>query len=202
MTALIKNAFSFAAAKFQETYERFPLAVLCIAIFYTLGNFDLPLPEGWGWIMYLLSYCGAFWLVSVKLFAESHGLSTKISTVISLATFLPIAYLALVSQVISYDALSYAFPALFVLMFIAPFLRRDVKFKEMRQFYNQFWGHIGKIIPVVFLIFLIALAVFFWLYPVFGIPKHRHAFAPLSDIILSLLFPLMALMGIPKLQNG
>ena len=191
----------FAGGNFQKTFERFPLAVICIAGFYVLGLFDLPLPHGWGWVIILLSYCGVFWLVSIKLYAEAHGLSRRVSTAISLASFLPIAYLALVSHVISSDALGYSFPALFALMFVAPFLRRNVKFKEIGQFYSQFWGHIGRTIPIVFLLFMIALAVFFWLYPVFGVPRHRSAFSPLSEIIICLLFPMMALMGVPKVQR-
>jgi len=121
-----------------------------------------------------------------------------VSNAIGLVTFAPVSYLALISRIISYDALVYAFPAFFVLMFIAPFLRRNVKLKDIGQFYYQFWGHIGRTIPIVFLLFMIALAVFFWLYPVFGIPKHRHEFGWLSDIILSLLFPIIALMGISE----
>ena len=123
------------------------------------------------------------------------------SNAIGLVTFAPVSYLALISRIISYDALVYAFPAFFVLMFIAPFLRRNVKLKDIGQFYYQFWGHIGRTIPIVFLLFMIALAVFFWLYPVFGIPMHRHEFARLSDIILSLLFPIIALAGVPKMQK-
>lgn len=125
----------------------------------------------------------------------------RVTVAISLVTFLPIPYPALTAPDISSDALGYAFPVLFALMFVAPFLRRNVKFKEMRQFYNQFWGHIGRTIPMVFLLFMIALAIFFWLYPVFGIPKHRHEFGPLGRVILGLLFPMMALMGIPELSR-
>ncbi|MDO9460096.1 MAG: hypothetical protein Q7N95_08290 [Alphaproteobacteria bacterium] len=175
--------------------------VLCIAGFYILRHFDLPLPDGWQWVTILLTYCGAFWLVSIGLYAESQALSMRVTLAISLVTFLPIAYQALLTPGISSDTLGYAFPALFALMFVAPFLRRNIKFKEMGRFYNHFWGHIGRTIPVVFLLFLIALAIFFWLYPVFGIPKHRHAFAPLIEIIIGLLFPMMALMGIPKIQD-
>ncbi len=201
IATLIRNAFSFVPRRFQESFERFPLAVLCIAGFYILGLFDLPLPYSSLPYVFLLSYCVTFWLVSIRLYAESHGLSVRFSNAIGLVTFAPVSYLALVSRVISSDALGYAFPVLFALMFIAPFLRRNVKFNEMRQFYNQFWGHIGRTIPMVFLLFMIALAVFFWLYPVFGIPKHRHAFGPLAEIILFLLFPMMALVGIPKIQK-
>lgn len=159
------------------------------------------MPHGWQWVAILLTYCGAFWLVSIRLYAESHDLSARVSNAISLVTFLPIPYPALSAPGISADALGYAFPALLVLMFIAPFLKRNVKFKEIGQFYNQFWGHIGRTIPLVFLLFMIALAVFFWLYPVFGMPRHRRAFGPLTEIIIGLLFPLMALMGIPKIQS-
>ncbi len=201
ITTLIRNAFRFVPRKFQATFERFPLAVLCIAGFYVLGLFDLPLPHGWGWVIILLTYCGAFWLVSIGLYSEAHGLPMRVTVAISLVTFLPIPYPALITPDISSDVLGYALPALFALMFIAPFLRRNVKFKEVGQFYNQFWGHIGRTIPIVFLLFMIALAVFFWLYPVFGIPKHRRAFGPLSEIIIGLLFPMMALMGIPKIQK-
>ena len=201
IATLIRNAFRFVPRRFQATFERFPLAVLCIAGFYILGIFDLPLPHGWQWVILLLTYCGTFWLVSIKLCVEAHGLSTRVSNSIGLVTFAPVSYLALVSADTSSDVLGYAFPVLFALMFVAPFLRRNVKFEEMRQFYNQFWGHIGRTIPIIFLFFMIALAVFFWLYPVFGIPKHRRAFGPLTEIIIGLLFPIIALMGIPKIQK-
>jgi len=195
------NAFGIILKRFRETFERFPLAVLSIAGFYVLGNFDLRWPYGGLPYVFLFSYCVTFWLVRIKLYAESHGLSIHVSNAIGLVTFAPVSYLALVSRIISYDALGNAFPLFFALMFIAPFLRWNVKFKEIGQFYNQFWGHIGRTIPIVFIFFMIALAVFFWLYPVFGIPMHRHEFARLSDIILSLLFPIIALAGVPKMQK-
>lgn len=198
---MIRNAFGFAAREFQDVVRRFPLAVLCIVVFYILGNFDLPMPHNWHGRAFLLSYCGAFWFVSVQLFSESHALSIQVSNAAAFSVFLPLSGLALTSQVISTDALWYAFAILFILMFIAPFIRKNVTLKEAGRFYSEFWSHIGRTIPVTFVLFLIALAIFFWLYPVFGIPKHRVNFVPLSVLIHSLLFPMLALTGIPKIQK-
>ena len=199
--AIAGNAFRFAAGRFQESLKRFPLAVFSIVFFYLSELFDLPPPYGLHWKALLLSYCGAFWFVSVQLFSESHDLSRRACNAISFSIFLPIAGMAAATQIVNSEALEYMFVVLFFLMFAAPFAGRKVARGEVMKFYNEFWGHIGRTIPVIFILFLISLAIFFWLYPIFGIPLHRDEFAPLGGIVISLLFPLIALMGIPEIRK-
>lgn len=198
---MIGNAFRSVAGQCLKTATRFPLAVLCIVVFYIPAHFDLALPYGGRLMFSLLIYCGAFWFVSVRLYSESHGLSAPASDTLSLVVFLSVFYMIMIKPIIDPMGLLLAFPVLFISMFIAPFIRRHVTRNEIIQFHNQFWSHIGRTIPIVIVLYIIGVATLWGLYYFFNVHIGRKDFAAVHRIILFLCFPLMALTGIPKIQK-
>lgn len=203
----IKCAFGFFLRRIRETAERFPLPVICIVAFNIIAEFDLelrfnpPLLYGGCTLVFLLLYCGVFWFISVRLCSEAHGLSLSACYAIGLVIFLPALYLTAVTQAVKDDGLAFALPALFVSMFVAPFIRRNATRKEMWRFYSDFWSHIGRAIPVVILLYVIGGGILYGLYYFFDAPFGRKQGGMLTGIILFLYLPLTALTGIPKIRR-
>lgn len=152
----VKCAFGFFLRRIRETAERFPLPVICIVAFNIIAEFDLelsfnpPLPYGGHALVFLLLYCGVFWFISLRLCSEAHGLSLSACYAIGLVIFLPALYLTAVTQAVKDDGLAFALPALFISMFVAPFIRRNATRKEMWRFYSDFWSILAGLFPLSF----------------------------------------------------
>lgn len=182
-----------------ESFERFPLAVINIVVFAVLAQFDLVLPSSERLILFVFLYGGAIWFVSVRLYTESHGLSQLVCVVISLGAYLPVLYVMTSSPAVGLAILICALMVHFIFNFIASIVSTRTIRNEIWQFYYHFWGHIGRLIPVVILLYMVGAIIFFVLYYFIGIHIGRKEAGMLHGIVVFLCFPLMVLVGIPKL---
>lgn len=184
-----------------ESFERFPLAVINVVVLAILAQFDLVLPSSERLILLVFLYGGAIWFVSVRLYTESHGLSQLVCFVISLGAYLPVLYVTTSSPAVGAAILICALMVHFILNFIASLVSTRTVRNEIWQFYYHFWGHIGRLIPIVILLYIIGATIFFALYYFFGIYISHNETGRLHGIFVFLCFPLMVLAGIPKVQK-
>jgi len=197
---MVKLSFKALAPNIAIALRRFPIPALCSLLFClitTVPFFKAFWPESRLHAALLsLLFCGCFWFIALKLYAESHGWSIKRYYAIGTAGFALLAWLF--GQ--SHDPLSqvwFAGSALFLSIFIAPFLNKRATPMQIWTFQYHLAMNIVLTFLAAVVLYIGILVVFSSIDSLFGL--RTNAIFLYGWLIVATLFsPILAMSGIPK----
>lgn len=175
--------------------RRFPLPMICAAIFCAVTLSDLPDPPK---LTYLESaFYGCFFFIALKLIAESHKWSELGFYAIGIPVFAALVFYIHVSA----EAVLIFFflgPALFLSMFIAPFINRHSETQEIWVFNYRLWTHIFITILAAIFLYLGLAAIVASLDFLFGVKFYSDVYEDIWFVVATLFSPIVAMAGIPR----
>lgn len=196
---MFKNALKNLAPNIAVATKRFPIPALCSLLFClitTIPIFKVLWPEGRIHSALLsLLFCGCFWFIALKLYAESHGWGIKRYYAIGTAGFALLAWLF--GQ--SHDPLSqvwFAGSALFLSIFIAPFLNKRATTMQIWTYNYRLWLHILFTILAAVVLYVGILAISASIDSLFGL-KTSAVYLYGFFVIATFFSPILAMTGIP-----
>ncbi|MCA3249883.1 MAG: DUF4153 domain-containing protein [Rhodospirillaceae bacterium] len=196
---MLKNALKKLAPNIAVATKRFPIPALCSLLFClmtTVPIFKALWPEGRIHSALLsLLFCGCFWFIALKLYAESHGWSIKRYYAIGTAGFALLAWLF--GQ--SHDPLSqvwFAGSALFLSIFIAPFLNKRATTMQIWTYNYRLWLHILFTILAAVVLYVGILTISASIDSLFGL-RTSAVYLYGFFVIATFFSPILAMTGIP-----
>jgi hypothetical protein len=196
---MFKNALKNLAPNIVTAIRRFPIPVLCSLLFClvtTVPIFKALWPESRIHSALLsLLFCGCFWFIALKLYAESHGWSIKRYYAMGTAGFALLAWLF--GQ--SHDPLSqvwFAGSALFLSIFIAPFLNKRATTMQIWTYNYRLWLHILFTILAAVVLYVGILTISASIDSLFGL-RTSAVYLYGFFVIVTLFSPILAMTGIP-----
>ncbi len=196
---MFKNALKNLAPNIVTAIRRFPIPALCSLLFCLMTTapiFKVLWPEGRIHSALLsLLFCGCFWFIALKLYAESHGWSIKRYYAIGTAGFALLAWLF--GQ--SHDSLSqvwFAGSALFLSIFIAPFLNKRATTMQIWTYNYRLWIHILFTILAAVVLYVGILTISASIDSLFGL-RTSAVYLYGFFVIATFFSPILAMTGIP-----
>lgn len=196
---MFKNALKNLAPNIAVATKRFPIPALCSLLFClmtTVPIFKALWPESRIHSALLsLLFCGCFWFIALKLYAESHGWGIKRYYAIGTAGFALLAWLF--GQ--SHDPLSqvwFAGSALFLSIFIAPFLNKRATTMQIWTYNYRLWLHILFTILAAVGLYVGILAISTSINSLFGL-RTSAVYLYGFFVIATFFSPILAMTGIP-----
>jgi hypothetical protein len=196
---MFKNALKNLAPNIVTAIRRFPIPVLCSLLFClvtTVPIFKALWPESRIHSALLsLLFCGCFWFIALKLYAESHGWSIKRYYAMGTAGFALLAWLF--GQ--SHDPLSqvwFAGSALFLSIFIAPFLNKRATTMQIWTYNYRLWLHILFTILAAVVLYVGILTISASIDSLFGL-RTSAVYLYGFFVIATFFSPILAMTGIP-----
>lgn len=179
--------------------HRFPLPMICAAVFCALTLSTLPDVEK---LPYLeIAFYGCFLFIALKLAAESRQWSDLRFYSIGIPIF---AGLALYVHISAEAVMVFFFlaPALFLSMFIAPFINKHSEAQQIWTFNYRLWTHIFITILAAVCLFLGLSAIVSSLNFLFGVEFYHDIYRDIWLIVATLFSPIAAMAGIPRRFDG
>jgi hypothetical protein len=196
---MFKNALKNLAPNIVTAIRRFPIPVLCSLLFClvtTVPIFKALWPESRIHSALLsLLFCGCFWFIALKLYAESHGWSIKRYYAMGTAGFALLAWLF--GQ--SHNPLSqvwFAGSALFLSIFIAPFLNKRATTMQIWTYNYRLWLHILFTILAAVVLYVGILTISASIDSLFGL-RTSAVYLYGFFVIATFFSPILAMTGIP-----
>lgn len=175
--------------------RRFPLPMICAAVFCAVTLSELPDPPK---LTYLESaFYGCFFFIALKLFAESRRWSELRFYTVGIPIF---AALVLYVHASAEAVLIFFFlgPALFLAMFIAPFINKHSETQEIWVFNYRLWTHIFITILAAIFLYLGLAAIVSSLDFLFGVKFYADVYEDAWFVVATLFSPIVAMAGIPR----
>ncbi len=189
---MLKRAIHTFTNKILITVFRFPLPCLFSLLFTIVSIVEVKENEK---ILKTL-FCGMFWFIALKLFAESIKWNFKRYYAIGIITFLTIIY-----QLCFYnsDFVTFYFlgSGLFLSIFIAPFLNKKSSNDQIWTFNYRLWSHICFTILSAIILFLGIILIPASLKLLFEINFNEKIYLDIWIIVAAFFAPIVAMSGIP-----
>ena len=189
---MLKRAVHTFTNKILITVFRFPLPCLFSLLFTIVSIVEVKENEK---ILKTL-FCGMFWFIALKLFAESIKWNFKRYYAIGIITFLAIIY-----QLCFYNSGFVTFyflgSGLFLSIFIAPFLNKKSSNDQIWTFNYRLWSHIFFTVLAAIILFLGIILIPASLKFLFEINFNEKIYLDIWIIVAAFFAPIVAMSGIP-----
>lgn len=175
--------------------RRFPIPMICAAVFCAITLSELPDPQK---LTYLeIAFYGCFFFIALKLIAESRHWGELRFYIIGIPIF---AALALYVHTSSEAVLIFFFlgPALFLAMFIAPFINKHSEMQEIWVFNYRLWSHIFITTLAAIFLYLGLSAIVASLDFLFSVKFYHDIYEDIWFVVATLFSPIVAMAGIPR----
>lgn len=184
--------------KIKETAIRFTLPVCCSFLIYLLtisppSNFETLIR----WFAILLS--GGLWFLCLKMFAESKKWSVGKYYRMAIPVFFPLVLNLYTAKSIFYTG-GLLTSGLLILLFIAPFIKKDTTGLDIWLFQYKFLTQILFTFLVSTILILIISFTYYSVFILFNI-KFLNSFKYASLFIATFFAPFMVMSGIPNYYN-
>lgn len=193
---MLENALRNLIANTAVAVRRFPLPVLFSAFFCIVSISSTSQRDLKETILYIL-FCGGFWFIALKLFAESRAWTSARYYLVGMAVFAVIAWHLSVANDASLP-FHFLGSGLFLSIFIAPFLNKQATSEQIWVFNYRLWIHIGFTILAAIVLYLGLCAVIASLDVLFGISFYSNFYGDVWLVVATFFSPLLAMAGIPK----
>ncbi len=200
---MLKSAAHSLVNKTLETIIRFPLSCIFSLLFavvlitqVTEDESGLDLLSSYKNILRAL-FCGVFWFVALKLFAESRKWSLKRYYVVGIVVFLAIIF-QLCFYKNSFIPFCFLGAGLFLSIFIAPFLNKKSSNDQIWAFNYHLWYHLCFTILTAVTLFLAIVFIPASLKFLFAIDFNEIIYFYIWIVIAAFFSPIVAMAGIPN----
>lgn len=169
--------------------------MICAAVFCAVTLSELPDSSRFTYLE--SAFYGCFFFIALKLIAESHRWRELRFYAIGIPIF---AALVFYVHVFPETVLIFFFlgPALFLAMFIAPFINKHSDTQEIWVFNYRIWTHIFITILSAIFLYLGLAAIIASLDFLFGVKFYHDIYQDIWFVVATLFSPIVAMAGIPR----
>ncbi|WPY00194.1 DUF4153 domain-containing protein [Candidatus Trichorickettsia mobilis] len=195
---MIKNFIDSNIYQLKKTLCRFSLVILCSVFFTLLALLALLEPtkiidatDLVRWLLIL--FCGFFWFLAVKLFAESNNYRDKFYYALSIPIFLLISWYLSTKSTMKPDFIFYFTLILFLSIFVSPFLFKKTDNEIVWSFNYHVYFNLAFTIFVAIVLFLGISFIALTLYILFDIKIPGEFYFGSWIVVSSFFAPIFAL---------
>ena len=190
---MLKNTIKNLKTYPEVVFRRFPVPVIFSVLFCIISISRLGERKE---VYLTILFCGFFWFIALKLFAESRKWQSIRYYAVSSAIFLIIAWH--LYTVISPFTFIFLGAGLFLSIFISPFLNRYANSENIWVFNYKLWIHICFTVFTAIILYLGIIAIVASVNFLFGTVFPSLIYRDLWLFIATLFSPIVAMGGIPE----
>ncbi len=195
---MFKQAFTVFGYETLRAVRRFPLPVLFSILFcITAVRGVYHYPPDHSLKTLAIAFCGCFWFIAATLFGESRGWNALRTHLLALPVFLIIGWHLWCAPAIA-PVLGFLGTGIFLLLFVAPFLRQNTDDRQIWQFNYGLWSHIAFTFFAAIVLYLGIEAIILSLEFLFGFHLYANISFDVWLVVATMFSPLVAMAGIPR----
>lgn len=192
---MLKNATQTLMRSTSLALKRFPIPSLLSLLFCIVSISKWPEHGITGTYLAIL-FCGCFWFIALKLFAEARDWHSNRYYAIGTSVFLVMSWYLYTSPDI---ALPFGFlgAGLFLSIFIAPFFSNHSSSIQVWEFNYRLWIRIFFTVLAAIILYLGLTAIIASLDFLFGVKFYGNIYGDIWLVIATLFSPILTMAGIP-----